>query len=373
MEIYLDNAATSHPKPECVVEAVTEALTLGNANPGRSSHTRAIRAMRMMVSAREAVAGAVGAEAEDVCFALNGTDALNEAVKGALAHGGHVVATTLEHNSVLRPIVRMLQRGQAELTLVKPGEDGTVDPEDIRRAVRADTALVVCTHASNVTGAIQPVEAIGGITREMGIPYLVDGAQALGAVPVDVKKIGCQMYAFPGHKGLLGPQGTGGLYIQHGWDIEPIRQGGTGTSSHRLTQPEERPERYESGTQNLPGLWGLNAGARYAMARLTETMRIEAELTEMLLMGLHELGAEVYAPAARRVGTVSFNMPGLTSAQVTDRLDGAGICVRGGLHCAPLCHRDLGTYERGAVRVSVGPQNRREDIEALLSALREMG
>ena len=370
LEIYLDNAATSHPKPEGVARAAQEALTRLNANPGRSSHRRALAAMRAISDCREAVARALGAEADDIAFTLNATDALNLAIKGALRPGDHVVTTCLEHNSVLRPLAGLLEREAISLSVVPPRPDGVVDPADILSALRPNTRLVACTHASNVTGAVQPVEVLGGLLREKGVLFLVDGSQALGSLPVDVRRIGCQLYAFPGHKGLLGPQGTGGLYIAPDTELKPLREGGTGTSSDRLLQPEERPERYESGTLNLPGLCGLREGVRFAMEHLQETQRAEAALTGMLTEGLREIGAEVYCPDAPRTGAVSFNLPGLSSAAVTDQLDRAGICVRGGLHCAPLTHRHLGTLRRGAVRASVGPANTQEDIEALLAVLR---
>ena len=245
----------------------------------------------------------------------------------------------------------------------------------MRGALRKNTRLIAVTHASNVTGAIQPVAAIGQTAREAGVPFLVDGAQALGAMPVDVNALACQLYAFPGHKGLLGPQGTGGLYIDAELDLQPLREGGTGSSSESMLQPTERPERYESGTLNLPGLAGLGAGARYVRENLAQIFMREREVTTALYDGLREIaGVEVYAPAeeAARAGLVSFNAGDLTSSEAADYLAREGVAVRGGLHCAPGAHRFLGTLERGAVRASVGHETTFEDVEALLRAVKKM-
>ena len=375
-DVYLDNAATSHPKPECVLKAAYAAMTDFNANPGRSGHRRALEAARAVLAAREAVAAVLGA-ADPLCvaFAFNCTDALNLAIKGVLRAGDHVISTLLEHNSVLRVLSEMMQREEIELTLLSPRPDGFIDPEDVRRALRKNTRLIALTHASNVTGAIQPVAAVGQVAREAGVTFLVDGAQALGAMPVDVNALACQLYAFPGHKSLLGPQGTGGLYIAPGLELAPLREGGTGSSSESMLQPTERPERYESGTLNLPGIAGLGAGAEYVRKGLSQIFMREREVTTALYEGLREIaGVDVYAPdeEAARAGIVSFNAGDLTSAQAADYLDREGIAVRGGLHCAPGAHRFLGILERGAVRASVGHATSFEDVEALLRAVKKM-
>ena len=375
-DVYLDNAATSHPKPECVLKAAYAAMTDFNANPGRSGHRRALEAARAVLAAREAVAAVLGAaDPRCVAFACNCTDALNLAIKGVLRAGDHVISTLLEHNSVLRVLSEMLRREEIELTLLAPRPDGFIDPEDVRRALRKNTRLIALTHASNVTGAIQPVAAVGQVAREAGVAFLVDGAQALGAMPVDVNALACQLYAFPGHKSLLGPQGTGGLYIAPGLELAPLREGGTGSSSESMLQPTERPERYESGTLNLPGVAGLGAGAEYVRKGLSQIFMREREVTTALYEGLREIaGVDVYAPdeEAARAGIVSFNAGDLTSAQAADYLDREGIAVRGGLHCAPGAHHFLGTLERGAVRASVGHATSFEDVEALLRAVKKM-
>ena len=373
MNIYFDNAATSSPKPPEVLERVNAALTELNANPGRSGHSAALSAAREVLSARERLAALMNAgEETNIAFAFNCTDALNLAIKGALRYGDHVITTQLEHNSVLRPINALAARGRISLSIVSPRADGFVDPEDIRASIRKNTRLIAVTHASNVTGAIQPVAAIGELARREGILYLIDGAQAIGATPVNVRALSCDLYAFPGHKSLLGPMGTGGLYIRPGVVLRTLREGGTGTDSESMLQPDERPERYESGTLNLPGIAGLGAGCAFVAKRVSAIMSHERELAGALYEGLSALrGAEIYSPReeAARAGIVSFNLPGMTSSDVADRLGRMGIAVRGGLHCAPGAHRFLGTLRRGAVRASVGYANTFEEVDAFLNAV----
>ena len=376
MPIYLDNAATSHPKPPAVLDAVARAMTDYNANPGRSGHRAALEAARAVLQTREQLAALMTApDPLGIVHCFNCTDALNLAIKGSLRAGDHVIATQLEHNSVLRPLAGLAARGRIELTLLPPRPDGFIDPEDVRAALTGRTSLIVCAHASNVTGAIQPVAAIGQVARHAGVRFLVDGAQTLGALPVDVQALGCDLYAFPGHKSLLGPQGTGGLFIAPGVDLIPQREGGTGSSSDSLLQPEELPERYESGTLNLPGIAGLGAGCAHVKKRLSQIMMHERELCRALYEGLAAMpGATLYSPAgeADRAGIVSFNVADLTSAQVADALARRDIAVRGGLHCAPGAHRFLGTLRRGAVRASVGHANTFEEIDAFLAAVTEI-
>lgn len=373
MNIYFDNAATSSPKPPEVLERVSAALTEFNANPGRSGHSAALSAAREVLSARERLASLMNAgEETNIAFAFNCTDALNLAIKGALRYGDHVITTQLEHNSVLRPINALAARGRISLSIVSPRADGFVDPEDIRASIRKNTRLIAVTHASNVTGAIQPVAAIGELARREGILYLIDGAQAIGATPVNVRALSCDLYAFPGHKSLLGPMGTGGLYIRPGVVLRTLREGGTGTDSESMLQPDECPERYESGTLNLPGIAGLGAGCAFVAKRVSAIMSHERELTGALYEGLSAIrGAEIYSPReeAARAGIVSFNLPGMTSSDVADRLGRMGIAVRGGLHCAPGAHRFLGTLRRGAVRASVGYANTFEEVDAFLNAV----
>ena len=373
MPIYFDNAATSHPKPDCVIQAVTAALTEYNANPGRSGHPAALAAARQVLKTRESLAALIGAEDPfNIAFAFNCTDALNLAIKGSLHLGDHVITTQLEHNSVLRVVNELAHHHRIRLTIIPPRPDGFIDPDDILAAITPETALIVCTHASNVTGAIQPVAAIGRVAQEYGIRYLIDGAQALGGMPVNVQALGCHLYAFPGHKSLLGPQGTGGLYIRAGIDVRPLREGGTGSSSDNMLQPTELPERYESGTVNLPGIAGLGAGCAYVSERLSQIMMHERELTAALYEGLSKIkGVVLYSPKeeSARAGIVCFNGGDLSSSQLSDALAVQDIAVRGGLHCAPGAHRFLNTLNRGAVRASIGHANTFEEVEQFLRAV----
>lgn len=373
MQIYFDNAATSSPKPQAVQDAMLAAMQDFNANPGRSGHGAALRAARCVYEAREALAKLLHAgDSANLSFHFNCTGALNLAIKGSLRRGDHVISTMLEHNSVLRPLSGMSSRGEISLTLVSPRGDGMVHPEDIRRTLRKNTRLITVTHASNVTGAIQPVAAIGSVAREAGIPFLIDGAQAFGALPVDVQKLGCSMYAFPGHKGLLGPQGTGGLYVNGEMKLRPLLEGGTGTDSDSMLQPDVAPECYESGTVNLPGIAGLKAGVEHVAARQSNIIMHERELCTALYEGIKSMAeAVVYSPAeeAARAGIVSFNLGDFSSSDVADALARAGIAVRGGLHCAPGAHRLLGTLRRGTVRASIGHANTFEEVEDFLREL----
>lgn len=376
MNIYFDNAATSNPKPQSVVEEVQRALTDYNANPGRSGHAAALKAAHCVYNARKSLTNLMHAS-DDSCiaFSFNCTDALNLAIKGILRRGDHVVSTMLEHNSVLRPLSGLSARGQIALTLISPDPDGMVKPQAIARAIRKNTRLIVVTHASNVTGAIQPVAAIGEIARREGIPYLIDGAQAIGALPVNVEKLKCDLYAFPGHKSLLGPQGTGGLFIRNGLKLSTLREGGTGTDSDSMLQPDEMPEKYESGTLNMHGLAGLQRGVEYVQAHMSPVMMHERELTSALLEGLAAMdGITIYSPReeAARTGIVCFNLGDLSSSETADALARRNIAVRGGLHCAPGAHRILGTLQRGAVRASPGWANTFEEVEDFLRAVSEI-
>jgi len=374
--IYLDNAATSSPKPQCVIDAVKKAMTAENANPGRAGHALSISAGRAVLACRESIASLIGAgDPFSISMAFNCTDALNLAIKGVLTKGDHVISTLIEHNSVLRVLMELQRRGDISVTLLNPEEDGMIDPDAIRRRIRPNTRLIIVTHASNVTGAIQPVAAVGTLAREFGAIYLIDGAQALGTMPVDMNKLQCDMYAFPGHKGLLGPQGTGGLYIRPGLQLATLREGGTGSSSENMLQPEEVPERYEAGTLNYHGIAGLAAGAEYVKQNLDSIYMRERELTTALFEGLSGIpGIKLYSPVSEsgRAGIVSFNIGELSSSQASDMLDRAGFAVRGGLHCAPGTHACLGTLRRGVVRASVGHATTFVEIDKFIKEVRRI-
>jgi len=374
--IYLDNAATSSPKPDCVLNAVISAMTDENANAGRAGHTLSLNAGRRVLQCREAIAKLINAEDPfSITFTYNCTDALNLAIKGCIRRGDHVISTMLEHNSVLRPLIALQAKNEIALTLVQPRGDGFIYPDDIKSRIVRNTRLIVMTQASNVTGGIQPCAAVGEIARENGILYLIDGAQALGIMPVDVNKLKCDMYAFAGHKGLLGPQGTGGLYIKSGLVLNPLREGGTGSSSESMIQPSEIPERYESGTLNFHGIAGLGAGAEYVSENLYSIFMMERELTTALYEELSSIkNIKIYSPAreSERASIVTFNIGDLSSSEAADALNRMGFAVRGGLHCAPGAHRLLGTLERGAVRASIGHTTAFDEIDRFVEAVKSL-
>ena len=380
--IYLDQAATSWPKPEAVYAAVDRYQRELGAPAGRGVYAEALEVGRLIDSARRAAASLLGAEsAKQIVFTFNGTDSLNLAIHGVLGNaGGHVVTTSAEHNSVLRPLRALEDAGRIEVTRVACNAAGVVDPDDVRRALRADTKLVAMTHASNVTGALQPAAEVGRFVREHGAIYLVDAAQTLGDLPLSVAELHADLLAAPGHKGLLGPLGTGLLYIRPGVEhrLQSLRQGGTGSRSDEDRQPENLPDKYESGNLNVPGIVGLAAGITWLNERsLTEIRRHTLELTERLLAGLSEIGGvRLYGPATagERVGVVSLSLEGLDAQELAATLDSAyRVQVRPGIHCAPAMHRALGTLDSGGtVRLSWGAMTTIEEIDAAAQAIREI-
>ena len=313
-------------------------------------------------------------EAERVVFTANATDALNLAIQGMARPGGHIVSTTMEHNSVLRPLRALEARGVRH-TLVQGGPDsGAVTAARIAAALEPETCLVACTHVSNVTGTQMPVEEIGALCRARGIPFLVDASQSAGVYELDMEAMGIDLLACPGHKGLLALPGTGLLCLGPNVRPEPLRQGGTGSFSAYLEQPELLPDRYESGTLNTVGIASLGAGLEYLAARgLASVRRHEQALCGQFLAGLRAIpGIEIYGAgdARRQAAVVSFNLRGMDCAQAAFRLDREyGICMRAGLHCAPLAHRTVGSFPQGSLRASMGPFNTEAEIEQTLSAL----
>jgi cysteine desulfurase family protein len=378
MGIYLDNAATSFPKPEAVYQALDRFARQSLANPGRAGHKMALAAERALDDARHLLNQLFHGEApERFVFTLNGTDALNMALKGVLAEGDHVITTDLEHNSVSRPLRQMELDGRITLTRVRADGGGTIDPDDVRRAVTPRTRLVALTHASNVLGTVQPVAEVGALARGRDLLFLVDAAQTAGVVPIDVQALHIDLLAFPGHKSLLGPTGTGALYAGPRAPVRAWREGGTGGDSSSETQPSLFPYFLEGGTPNVLGVAGLAEGVKYVTGQGLDRIRAhEVALTERLRRRLEEMGGfEVFGHCdpARRVGTVSFRSAALPAAELGGILDEAfDIAIRPGLHCAPYIHRALGTHPEGTVRVSPGPFNTEEDIDRTVRALAEI-
>ncbi len=379
--IYLDNAATSWPKPPAVYDAVERALRTLGAPAGRAAYREAIEADAIVAAARRQIAALIGAASpSQVVFTFNGTDSLNLALHGLLARGGRVVTTAAEHNSVLRPLRLLEERGQIEVTRVAVGGSGVVDPDDVRSALARGARLLAITHASNVTGAIQPVAELARLARACGALVLVDAAQTAGELHIDVGALDCDVLAAPGHKGVLGPLGTGFLYIRPGVEreLESIRQGGTGSESWQDRQPEGLPDKYESGNLNVPGLAGLSAAAGWLLARGVERIAEHARrLSQRLYDGLACVdGVRVYGPRdpAARVGIVSIRLEQLDPQAAAAALDTAfGIQTRAGLHCAPLMHAALGTlHVGGTLRFSVGAFNTDEEIARTVAAVEEL-
>lgn len=376
--IYLDNAATSWPKPEAVYRAVDDYQRRLGAPAGRGSYAEAGEAERLVASCRQKIAQLIGAaDPTRIVFTHNGTDSLNLVLHGLLRPGDHVVTTVCEHNSVLRPL-RFLEEQRAVITTYVPCDgEGFVDPNNIARAIRPHTKLVAVVQASNVTGAVQPAAEIGQLAAQRGIVFLLDAAQSLGYVPVDVQAVGCQLLAAPGHKGLLGPLGTGVLYIASPLEatLLPLRQGGTGTRSDELEMPTTLPDRYEAGNLNVAGLAGLEAGVSHILTSLSDRERMY-ELTERLLNGLQDLrGVQLYGPrtAKRRVGVVSLNVDGYEAQELAALLDAQwSIQARAGLHCAPRMHASLGTLPRGTLRLSLGHFTSATEVDAVLAALQDV-
>ncbi len=377
MLIYLDNAATSFPKPAQVTDAVDQTLRHNAANPGRGGHQLSLQAGRMVMECRETVAGFFGiADASRVAFTANATEAINLGLFGVLASGDRVVTTTMEHNAVVRPLRALADRG-VEVVKVTADALGFVDPLAVREACVPGTRLLMMNHCSNVTGTLQEIENIGPWCRQQGILFMVDAAQSAGLFPIDVETMAIDLLAVPGHKGLFGPPGTGFLYARPGLELTPLLYGGTGSYSNSETQPEEMPERLESGTLNTIGLAGLKAGIEFVESVGLDHIRFhEQQLLEQLITGLQSIeAATLYGPlgSARHGGALSFNLKNVDPAMLGFRLDREyGICCRVGLHCAPQAHGTIGTLPEGTVRLSPGYFNSPEDIERTLKAIREI-
>lgn len=376
--IYLDHAATSWPKPPEVTEAMVQAMLNDAANPGRGSHAMAVRASRILFDTRKGLAKLFGIKnPNDIAFATNTTMALNMAIKGWVKPGDHVIATSVEHNSVRRPLYYLEQNHDVQVTYIESDIMGYVRLEQVEQAIQPNTTLIAVNHSSNLLGTILPIADIGEIARKHGVRLLVDAAQSAGILPIDVASMGIHMLAFPGHKGLLGPQGTGGLYIDPEVELEPLLHGGTGSQSETPFQPKVRPDRYEAGTQNTPGLAGLQAGVKYILNETVDVIHTkEWELTQRLMGGLGDVrGVHILGPGvgAARTGIVAFYVDGIDPSELSFILDQHyKIAVRAGFHCTPLAHASAGTSATGAVRASVGVFSTQEDVDALTDAMKEI-
>jgi cysteine desulfurase/selenocysteine lyase len=384
--IYFDNAATSWPKPPGVAEAMVHFLNHVGANPGRSGHRLSLEAGRIVYQAREVVADLLNAaDPLRVVFGANVTEALNLALQGYLRPGDHVVTSSMEHNSVMRPLRAMASPGgmcggAIDLTVVPCSPQGSLDPADLEAAMRPETTMIVLNHGSNVCGSLLPVQHAGAIARHHGCLLLVDAAQTAGAYPIDVQADQIDLLAFTGHKALGGPMGTGGLIIGERVDLDrlvPLKRGGTGSRSEWEEQPGFLPDMCESGTANAVGLVGLAAGVRWVRERGVQAVRqYETQLTQRLIDGLQEIpGVTVYGSldATQQTATVSFNVAGLEPSEVGLRLgDEYDLMCRVGLHCAPAAHKTLGTFPRGTVRFGLSAFNTQDEVDTALHAVRDI-
>ena len=374
--IYFDNAATTLQKPDCVVQAVTEALcSLGNS--GRGVHSGALSASRIIYDTRAALAQLFGAESpEKIAFTANSTEALNIAIKGVLRPGDHVITTALEHNSVLRPLYEQEDCG-VELTVLPADALGNICYEDFEKEIKTNTKVIITTHGSNLTGNLLDISRIGEIARNHGITYIVDASQTAGIFDIDVQKMHIDILCFTGHKGLLGPQGTGGIYVREGVKVKPLLSGGSGVQTYLRSHPPQMPTALEAGTLNGHGIAGLGAAVRYLRETgLSAIREKEQKLMKTFYERVREIpGITVYGDFSsfNRCAIVALNIRDYDSGVVSDALsEEYGIATRPGAHCAPLMHQALGTVEQGAVRFSFSHYNTEEEILIAVSALREL-
>lgn len=372
--IYLDNAATSFPKPVEVYDQVLRCMKTYAANPGRSSHDMAVEASSKIMDTRQELSEIFNIpNLLNIIFTCNATEALNIGIKGMVKPGDHIISTVIEHNSVLRPLNYLSEKG-ITFTLLPVDGNGYMDFNNLKKSIRKNTEAIIINHASNVLGTVQDIRAIGEIAKKSGIIFMVDASQSAGVIPIDVVRDNIHLLAFPGHKGLYGPQGTGGLYISEEIELDSFKQGGTGSESFSMKQPNFLPDRFESGTLNTPGIAGLCAGILFIKKVGIENIRKhENMLVEYLVKELSKLSyIKIYGGTdyKNRGAVVSLNLDNVDASIVGELLNKKGIAVRTGFHCAPLIHEVIGTKTRGTVRISPGYFNTLEDIEKLIKALK---
>jgi len=377
--IYLDNAATVYPKPPEVMDRMVELYKLYGVNPGRSGYDLCLIGGDLVEEARGLLCGFFGGNhPERLCFAYNASEALNILIQGMAEPGCHVISTTVEHNSTIRPLNHLAKDGVIEeVTYIPTGPQGYVDPDDVREAFRANTRLVVVNHGSNVIGTIQPITEIGAIAHEHGARFIVDTAQTAGVVPIHVAKMNIDALAFTGHKSLLGPTGIGGLYVRDGVEVRHTRAGGTGVESAYPYQLDQYPYRLEIGTGNVLGIVGLHLAQRYLTRRTLDSIyRHEMQIFKVLQDGIEAIpGVTIHGSKSLddRLPVLSITVDGFDPSDVGTMLDADyNIACRTGLQCAPLIHEQMGTSPRGTVRLSVGPMNELDHVEAAVKAVQEI-
>ncbi|MDX9696642.1 MAG: aminotransferase class V-fold PLP-dependent enzyme [Bacteroidales bacterium] len=378
MNIYLDNSATSWPKPPSVVDAISNYLNNYGGSPGRSGHHFTLKAATEVFETRELLASLFNAPSSDrVIFTANATQAINTALFGLLKHGDHVIISHMEHNSVVRPLRHLEQNGTIELTIVDCDEEGFINIETLKNSFKSNTKLVVTMHGSNVTGTIQPISQIGEICKSKKVLYMVDAAQSAGILPIDMQKENIDILAFTGHKELYGPSGIGGLCIKDDLQIESLLFGGTGSKSESETHPLFYPDRLEAGTLNTAGIVGLKAGIQYILDHgMNNILEKQVKLTESFLSGIRDLdGVIIYGPKENkeRLPIVSLNIKDKMPSDVAYALDKEyGIMTRAGLHCSPLAHKNIGTFPHGTVRFSMGSFTTQEEIDYTIDKIKQL-
>ena len=377
--IYLDNGATSYPKPDEVYRFMDSFYRNFGVNPGRSGYDLCMETGALVDTTRKMLADFFnGNDPNRLCFSYNSTDALNLIIFGMLKQGEHAITTTLEHNSVLRPLYHQSKFNGVEVDYIPFDANGFIDPDEIKKRIKANTRLVIINHVSNVIGTVQPIEAVGRICRQHGVPFAIDASQSAGKVPIDIDQLHVDAVAFTGHKSLLGPTGIGGLYVRQGVDIRHTRAGGTGVRSAERMHLEEYPYRLEYGTGNVMGIAGLHAGLKWIEKRgVAQIHDHEMRLTRMLIDGLVKLdGVSLHCQddLADHISVVSFNIDGMEPLDTGTLLDGEyNIACRTGLHCAPLVHEQLGTAKTGgSVRIGIGPFNTEDHIRTAIEAVGEI-
>lgn len=373
--IYLDNGATSFPKPRSVYEEMIKCVRDYCANPGRGAHDMSIRCDMEIYECRERIAKLFNIDNPlNVIFTANATDGLNIAIQGILEKGDHIITSYLEHNSVLRP-VKQKERQGVEVSLLKGDKDGLLSVDEIEKEIKSNTKAIIINHGSNVIGTIQDIKAIGDLARRNNIKFIVDGAQTAGTIEIDIDKYNIDLLAVPGHKGLLGPQGTGALIINKNVALKELKYGGTGSQSHSLEQPQFLPDKFESGTLNTPGIVGLNSGLKFIEDVGINNIRIKEKTLVDFLLGEFECMPfiECYGTDSKDSSAIiSINIEGMESSEVGKLLNKKDIYVRTGYHCAPLVHKVIGTEKRGTVRISPGYFNTLDEMKQLLIELKNI-
>lgn len=376
MKVYLDNASTTFPKPKVVSDSIYNYLVNIGGNANRSNHSNALESNREIFLARERIAKFFNYDKfENVVFTNNITMSLNILIKGILRKGDHVITSSLEHNSVIRPIISCKEKLDVEVDFVKASFDGFINPKDIENLIKKNTKLVIITHASNVIGTIQPIKEIGEICKKNNIFFIIDTAQSAGTVPIDFYDIGANALAFTGHKSLFGPQGIGGFIIDDKLNeiCTPLLEGGTGSLSHEIHQPDFMPDKFECGTLNIPGIVGLSNGIEFINNVGIENIKNKnKKLYKKLIKSISSMERyKVYGDISGENSTtsISFNLDGVETSELSFYLESNGISNRSGLHCAPMCHKTIGTFPEGTVRLSISYFNTDEEIDYTISIL----